>query len=558
MPFPLSNDYWNISVIDINEIEPEVAQGRVNDLTLKVKDAIGNPVNIWAVASTIESMGIRPVDIQRDFGFEGVIPLADIIFRDLKEIEVNETRQRDHEEGFSLWVVLKKAFNRIGLFLNFYKYGLMYILPMLTQIVALFVFKYSLWAYLYFNVAQATIVALGTMMGFIITGGFVQVLGRVISFYAGMENYLLARKISNYFIKWGIFSLLGIALLLYGLNIVIPFYPQSMFILSMIYGFMIGVLILVGAILYALKQTFVISTSIIIGTALVIINVNYFHLNVYVAQWIGIGLAIVMMLGYAKLYFSIKIHSMSKEMFSSTLPRMEVIYYENYRYFLYGFLYFLFLFLDRILAWSAGPPPPTYIIWFKTPYELGMDWALLSLILTVGVLEYSINSFSKLLIPKQKDIFINNAGKFNNYFFSFYIRQLLILITIGILSIIIAYNGVLYFKQFGNEYSIINDFFSSEITFKVFWIGSIGYLFLSIGLLHTLFFFTLARPKYVIYSMIVAVIVNFTVGYLLSRTMHYEDSVFGLAVGALVFAIVSGIVAVRFFKRLDYYYYSAY
>ncbi len=545
-------------MIDINEIEPEVAQERVNELTLKVKDTIGNPVNIWAVASTIESLGIRPVDVQNEYGFEGIIPLADTIYQDLKKIEINETHQKEPDARFSFWAVVKKVFHRIGQFLNFYKYGLMYILPMLTQVVALFVFKYSLWAYLYFNVAQATIVAIGTMMGFIITGGFVQVLGRVISFYAGMENYLLARKISNFFIKWGILSLFGIALLLYGLNIVIPFYPQSMFLLSMIYGFMIGILILVGAILYALKQTMVISTSIIAGTALVIVNVDYFHLNVYIAQWIGIGLAVLVMLAYAKLYFSIKIHSMSKEMLSSTLPRLEVIYYENYRYFLYGFLYFLFLFMDRIMAWSAGPPPPTYIIWFKTPYELGMDWALLSLILTVGALEYSINSFSKLLIPKQKDIFINHAGKFNNYFFSFYIRQLFILVTIGILSIIIAYYGVLYFKQFGYEYSIINDFFSSEITFKVFWIGSIGYLFLSIGLLHTLFFFTLARPRYVIYSMIAAVIVNFTVGYLLSRTMHYEDAVFGLAVGALVFAIVSGIIAVRFFKRLDYYYYSAY
>ena len=249
---------------------------------------------------------------------------------------------------------------------------------------------------------------------------------------------------------------------------------------------------------------------------------------------------------------------MRKEYLTSSLPRFEVIYFENYRYFLYGFLYFLFLFLDRILAWSAGPPPPTYIIWFKTPYELGMDWALLSLILTVGSLEYSINSFSKLLIPKQKELAIPKVKKFNKYFFSFYLRQLVILIIIGIISIFVAYYGIMLIKPYGKEYSIINDFFSSQITFKVFWIASIGYLLLSIGLLHTLFFFTLARPRYVIYSMIIAVLVNFTVGYIFSRTMHYEDAVFGLAVGALVFAIASGILAVRFFRKLDYYYYSAY
>lgn len=544
-------------MIDLNQIEPDITLDKVSSLILRVDETIGNPVNVWAVASTIESMGIRPVDVSREYGFDGILPLADFVYQELKQ-KANEESKSNKAEKHPWWISVKKGFKRIGLFLNFYKYGLMYIVPMLTQVVALFVFKYSLWAYLYFNVAQATIVAIGTMMGFIITGGFVQVLGRVVSFYVGMENFLLARKISNYFIRWGIVTLLSIALLLYVFNIVIPFYPQTMFILSMVYGIMIGALILIGAILYALKQTFVISMAVIIGTALVIVNVVYFHMNVYLAQWAGIGLAILIMLTYSKLYFEIKVHSMSKELLSSSLPRFEVIYYENYRYFLYGLMYFLFLFMDRILAWSAGPPPPTYIIWFKTPYELGMDWALLSLILTVGSLEYSINSFSKLLIPKQKELVIKHVGKFNDYFFSFYIRQLILLIIIGILSIIVAYYGVTFLKPYGREYPIINDFFSSKITYKVFWIASVGYLFLSIGLLHTLFFFTLARPRYVIYSMIAAILVNFVVGYILSRTLHYEDAVFGLAVGALVFAFVSGIVAVKFFKRLDYYYYSAY
>lgn len=539
------------------EIKSNTNLDKVEELISRVSETIGDPVNLWAVAATIESMGIREADVRNDYGFEGIRTLSHTVYEALKSRE-KESRENQKVPEIPWWVPIKSAVRRIGLFFNYYKYGLMYILPMLTQVVALFVFKYSLWAYLYFNVAQATIVAIGTMMGFIITGGFVQVIGRVVSFYVGMGNYMLARKISNNFIKWGILTLFGIALLIFGFNILIPFYPQSMLILSMIYGIMIGVLILIGAILYALRQTFVISASIIVGTALVIFNVDYLHLDVYLSQWLGIGLAVLLMLVYTRFYFNIKIHTMNKELLAAVLPRFEVTYYENYRYFLYGLGYFLFLFMDRILAWSAGPPPPPYIIWFNTPYELGMDWALLSLILTVGVLEYSINSFSRLLIPKQKGIFINQVQKFNNYFFSYYIRQLALLIGVGTLSIVAAYYGVMYLKPLGAKYELINDFFSSTITFKVFWIASIGYLLLSIGLMHTLFFFTLARPRYVIYSMIIAILVNFFIGYILSRTIHYYDAVYGLVAGSIVFAVVSGIVAIRFFRQMDYYYYSAY
>lgn len=535
----------------------ETQEEQLQDLIKNVSETIGDPVNKWAVASTLESMGLRDIDIQKRYGSKSVFELSEFIYRELKR---NQSGNFQDEEvrGFSLVEYIKKFLTGVFHFFNYYKYGLMYVIPMLTQVVALFWFQYSLWAYLYFNVAQATIIAIGTMVGFIMTGGIVQVLGRVASFYVGMQNYKLAKLITQYLVIIGIASLLGVSLLLFLFNIITPFYPQSLLVLSIIYGVLIGFLILAGASLYALKKTIIIAAAIIIGTALVIVNVDYFHLNIYFAQWLGITASILLMLVYSALYFRIKVHSTSEETQSSILPRIEVIFYENYRYFLYGFLYFLFLFLDRIMAWSAGPPPPSYIVWFRTPYELGMDWALLSLILIVGALEYSINSFSKLLLPKLKETRLDKVDKFNKYFLSFYFRQLLLVLVVGGLSILFAYYSISYLKPLGNEYAVVRDFFASHITYKVFWIASIGYLLLAIGLLHTLFFFTLSRPKYVIYSLLIALVVNLLVGFVLSRVIHYEDAVYGLAIGSFIFAVITGFIAVKFFKRMDYYYYSAY
>ncbi len=96
------------------------------------------------------------------------------------------------------------------------------------------------------------------------------------------------------------------------------------------------------------------------------------------------------------------------------------------------------------------------------------------------------------------------------------------------------------------------------MTFKVFWMASIGYLFLIYGLLNSLFFFTLNRPELVMYAIMGSLFVNFITGFLCSRIFGLEYAVIGLIAGSVVFAVSTGILAKRFFKHLDYFYYSAY
>jgi len=214
--------------------------------------------------------------------------------------------------------------------------------------------------------------------------------------------------------------------------------------------------------------------------------------------------------------------------------------------------------MDRILAWSAGPPPPEFIIWFNTPYELGMDWALLSLVITISILEFSIHSFSLKLIPAQKNAFITKLDQFNKYFRSFYRKQILLLFVFGIISVLISYFGVLSLRVFEDSVPEIADFFANPMTFRIFWWASIAYVFLIYGLMNSLFFFTLNRPEMVMYSMMGSLFVNFVIGFLCSRLFGLEYAVIGLFAGSVVFAVSTGIMAKRFFKHLDYFYYSAY
>lgn len=528
----------------------------VSELSREVKDLIGNPVSVWAVAAIIESLGVREIDAQDEFGYSSIFDLAEEIYADLKEeYRAKSSTETDLvKDDFTLFGVWKS----IKRFFKYYFQGLFFSLPMISQVAAILIFRYSLWAWLEFNEAQATVVAFGTILAFVITGGFIQVLGRTVSSYTSSDNYYLAFEATKKIIVKGVATVFGMVIFFQLLNMIFPFYPPRMLALGLMYMVLISALLLASAVLYALKCRIAILTIILAGTFLVIFNMDVLNLGIYTSQWFAM-LATTALLGiYATFYFKFQIRSKSQNLVQQMLPNPEVRYYINYRYFIYGLSYFLFLFMDRMLAWSAGDIPPPYIIWFNTPYELGMDWALINLVLSIAVLEYSVHAFSEALIPLQEKVSFRQLKDINTYFKRLYSRNLLLLTAVGAISIFVTYYGVKSLIIFQNDIPELQDFFMNIMTEKVFWIASISYLFVNIGLLHSLFFFTLNRPAFAMYSILAGLTVNLLVGYISSRILGLEYATIGLLAGAIVFAIVSGMIAQRFFKRLDYFYYSAY
>lgn len=528
----------------------------LDELVGEVYGHIGNPVSVWAVAATLESMGLRDVDVQNDYGYRDVFELGDDVYKRLKKRARKESGSAHAGKSHKISGI--DPGKRAAYFFRFYGVGFLFSLPMLSQIAAILIFRFSLWAWLDFNEAQATIVAGGTILAFIVTGGFIQMMGKRVTQHVAAKNYLLAGRASWNIVRYGVLTVLMSALGLYLFNLLLPFYPQKMAVLGLSYFIFISLFLLSAAVLYAIEHRLMIITAILVGTAFVIIAMNQTSLGIYLAQWMGIAITVALMSVYGWLFYRLRISGMDAKLLLQPMARPEVTFYSNYRYFMYGLVYFVFLFLDRMLAWSTGHPPPTYLIWFKTPYELGMDWALISLVLTIAALEYSVQLFSRQLIPTQKQGTFGQIRDFNRFFMDFYKRQLAVVSVVGIMAVIITYFGVLELRTFSDQVPEIADFFASIVTYRVFWLASLGYLLLTIGLLHSLFFFTLNRPAYVLYALSASLLVNFLVGYLCSRIFSYEMAVLGLVAGSLSFALITGWMARRFFHRLDYFYFSAF
>lgn len=521
----------------------------LESLRVDVVDTIGWPLDRWAVAATLESMGLRDVDAETKFGYSSIFHLA---------AELHERIVRDPPPAPSpdtddamVW------YRRLGSFLYFYCKGTLFAFPMAGQIAAVLVLRYSLWAWLDFTNLSATLVALGTISSFMVSGGLIQALGREGTFYSGQKNWKLLREVCQLIVGLGVGLSVVVILVAAALNVVTPFLPWRQFGIVLMYFALLTPMWLFLGVLFMLQDNLSIVLATLLGTGAVHLVMTFSDAGIYVAHWVGLLCTNMLAGAWAAFRIHRKRKTLEARFEKSRLPRASVLLYIVLPFLSYGVLYFSFLFVDRLVGWSAADGQLPLLIWFRTAYELGMDWALLSLVFTIAVLEYTINEFSRTIIPVQQRTAAEQYQRHNAHFARFYDRQRRLLVVVAVVSVLLTYFGVLQIQRY-DHIKEVRDFFESPITYLVFWNASVGYSLLAIGLLNSLFFFSLAKPHVVLRCIGPAFVINVAVGYFASRIVSYEYSVLGLVAGAAYFAYSSSRQARRLFRELDYFYYSAF
>ena len=523
-----------------------------------VKDKIGKPVSSRVVAATIESFGIRDIDTINDFGVPSIQYLSNYVYRQLTSVRENKNALNIKEKEAILknpesYQVSDYMRVKAKVFAQYYPLGIFHLLPVILQIVSIIVFGYSLWTHVDFNPVQSTAVVLGVIIGIIVSGGFVQVIGRQASFFWNYLDYDMTRKTVNYLLIIGSLSLIGVIGLIALTNFFFHIYPFKLLYVIFIYTFLVGLLLLVLAPLHTIKQRWMITLAVLFGTIVTIFLNSQTNLFIYITHWAGIVTAIVIARTYIAFFFKYKSKKVKEK--SDLRIKPSVFLYQNYQYFFYGFFIYVFIFIDRILAWSTtstGQLP--FVIYFEKDYELGMDLAILMFLLLAGVLEYGIASFTKFLDLSQKLTAFNSPKTFNKQLFKMYWQNIgWLFLTSTVIFVFIYYIITAswgYKGQFNEELM--------SLSVRVCFIGSIGYLFLAWGMLNTLYLFTLGRTLKPLKGIIYACIINLTVGFILSRFLSYEYSVYGMLAGSLFFTGFTLKEIFHYFKNLDYYYYASY
>jgi small-conductance mechanosensitive channel len=514
-----------------------------------VLEQTGSPIDVWAVAATLESRGLRDVDARERFGEKDVFDLAEQLYAACRA-QLHASPARDERQDR---MSLTRRLARFG---RFYLRGMFFAAPMVIQIASVLVLGFGLWSFLYFDERQATAVAIGTILSFVATGGFVQAIGRLGLFYSEQQSHILAMRVSYRLIRVGMLAAVALGLVWLGISVLSPQFPLDFVLVAVVYHLLLSALWLFMAVLYTLQLRLAIVGASIVGVAVIAVVLTIAPgVGIYVAHWIGMGASNVFAWAWGRRVYRRRAAGVSGSTELAKLPRDAILAYSVAPYFAYGILYFGFLFLDRLMAWSADDLQ--YLVVFRTPYELGLDWALLSLIPTIALLEYTINEFSALIIPVQKRFSAFDLEGHNRYFQRFYRRQLTLLAAMAAASVVLTFNAVLWLRRF-EESRQVRDFFADPITYEVYFLGAVGYALLVWGLMNGVLFFSLSRPFFVLRPLALGVAGGTAVGFLLSRTVEYWTAAAGLVVGAAIFAGLTARHVSRVLRDLDYYYYSAY
>ena len=346
-----------------------------------------------------------------------------------------------------------------------------------------------------------------------------------------------------------------VTLLLIVSNLFIGAFPARMLTVIILYYIFLCSIWLSITVMYILEKELIFTGVLIGGILTVYIFFIILDYSIIISQIIALFIVSIASI-IIVIYIFRNAEQEGEKGISPPMPRMSITLYSIMPYFLYGFLYFTLLFTDRIIAWSTNDVFMPYIIWFRGAYELGLDFALLMLVIPMGVSEVVINRFMISIENSQKDYMGNETSSMNRYFTRMYHRLLLPLCLVSFLSSVIIYVAVTTINRipFTNiEVDLVNNY----ITHFVFIVALISYAIIAIGLLNSVVLFSLSQPAMAGRVTLISLLANVVSGFLLSRWIDYYYAVFGLLLGAIFFAIMTGIMVTRVLKNLDYYLYAS-
>ena len=157
----------------------------LQQLISSIKERNGKPVNPRVVSATIESLGILDIDVVDDYGFESIPHLAIYIYEQLTQESELKNKYQKAAEAKNLKKISLNAYTSVRrkMLIKEYSTGIFHLFPVFLQVISIIIFGISLWTYVGFNNLQSTAVVLGVIIGLVTTGGFVQVIGKQVSFY---------------------------------------------------------------------------------------------------------------------------------------------------------------------------------------------------------------------------------------------------------------------------------------------------------------------------------------------------------------------------------------
>jgi hypothetical protein len=529
--------------------ETHASPARTHDLAQQVIDLIGIPKDEWEIAAQLEVMGLRDSDARAEYDSRDLFDLARRIYSWTLDGRLRVVAEGEDPEP---------RVSRFGRFLKNYMTGLTFSLPMALQAVTMVVWGYGVWGAIEMDLRIGSAIALGFIASYVVTGGFMQAIVRRGLFYVYQQEEWLARWTALR--AWSISLRIVLALVLPALlvNVLFNILPWSIVLTATGYYVALSILWLNWALIYLVRKTWLFLLTTAIALAVVLIAAKGFGASAILANAIGLVVADVLSFALA-LYHLNALARRSTRLGAVNPPRLTVLVYSTSRFFLYGLLYNSFLFADRVIAWTSGTGRedfPPYGFWLNVRYELGMDLALIVVMLLSGIVEHATQRFSETLIPNEKRVKSADTPQFTRIALDAHRRRTLILAGAAVIAVIGAVAVALALRQLPSL--PVYDALMAPKTTRVFVLATVAYVVFMFALQNVLTLLTLSRVELVVRAVAIALAVNIAVGFICSRAIDYSFAVLGLLAGAITLTVLTARAMREVLSGLDYHYYAAY
>ncbi len=519
---------------------------KLRELYFKITEGKGKPIDHWEITALLETNGLRDIDAKEEYGFKDLFDMGKYMTKFIEEKKDYKVKQIAIEEELEKNVIKRYIKNYIK--------GLAFALPMLVQIIATVILGYAIWSSLEITVEQATAIAIGTLGALVIAGGPAQAIGRKGLFYIKYKEYILARNVTVLIYGISFIVILLLSVIFIFINFIFEIFPPHFFYLSLVFFIELSIFFLTLSIFYMFEAY----TSIVIITFVGMVLVYLFYRVIGIPLPESQEIALFFLNIFTMVYAGIKLYRLKYlglEREGDVLPTPAALFYSLYPYLLYGFFYFAFQIIDRLVAWSAPSQIP-YFIWFLVPYELGLDWALIILVFMMGVTEISITEFLHKINENVIKYHYNDVDKFNKVVYNYYKRFNFYYFFYAIIIYILTFLAVYLPHKFFHFY-FLNVFFRQP-TINIFLVAGVAYILLVNALMNIMFMFSLSRHEVPVRYIRLAVIADIVIGIILSRPFGYPFAVVGVLCGSIIFWYGTFKFANNMFKNIDYFYYSAY
>ena len=481
-------------------------------------------LDVYDLAVRLELDGITDAVAWNEYGFRSTLSMAKTHFG-------GELRKHQPAATQKKRVAILEYLN-----------GISFAIPVLLCALSTLLCRLSLWGG-DLSPDAAAAVAIGTVSSFIATGGIVQVSARRALFLIHTGDWESAAHACR---MWSIGGIGVVAVWAFAgwlFNLYFRFLPFPLDWVAIAFHFALGLLWLACGVLYVLEKNLLVGAAVVIGIAIVAVCNRMLGLPLLVSQLIGILITGALCAKTASVVLRSKSSRSWKPDGAFLSSRIVHILAP---FFVYGCLYYLFLFADRWVAWTAQTAANSLTFQFRGDYETALDAAMIAFVIQVGWVHTSMLTFYERIRIGQARHTVLDVVLFNEEMFHFYVRR------VGAFLPFSAFTGwIVYWAA--NRLQLLPSANMREVAL----VALAGYPLLVLGLWNTGMFFALSRPRFVLAPAAAGLFVDVTSGYLLSRIGDYHYAVYGFAAGSAVFGILTTWMFLDHTRTIDHHHYAS-